>query len=113
MNVHPPKSSLTTHRLTIPSSSQPPNQQRDNPARNSKNLQPPNKRLPNNTLKELLHGIRIVCSRERLIWNRNIEDLAQWFPAFFNIEEVELLCWDNTADVCFVDFEKFCKEWLG
>jgi len=96
----------------IPSSSQSPNQHRNNDPGNSENLHPSNDRLLDTTLKELLHGIRIICSWERLIWNGTIEDLAKWFPPLFDIEKVEFLCCDDTADVCFVDIEKFCGIWL-
>ena len=64
-----------------------PNQHRNAHSRNSKNLYPPNKSLLNHALKELLHRIRIICSWERLIRNRTIEDLAKRFPTFFYVEE--------------------------
>tara|TARA_R110002060_G_scaffold7207_3_gene11006 strand:+ start:147 stop:383 length:237 start_codon:yes stop_codon:yes gene_type:complete len=49
----------------------------------------------------------IICSRKWLVWNRTIQDLAEWFPSILDIEEEKLFRRYNSPDIVFVNLKEF------
>lgn len=75
---------------------------------NNSHLSPSQHSSFDHVLKELLHRLTIIRSGKWLVWYRTVQDLAKWFPSILDIEEKQFLRWDNSPDVVFVYFKKFC-----